>query len=199
MKLFHIAGTCSVSPHIALLEAGIPFELCRVDRETKQVKGVGDYNQINTKGSVPAIQLDDGRVLTEGAAIVQYIADQAPAKNLAPKAGTFERNQLQEMLNFIATEIHKGYSPLFNPKLPEDVRKGFADRLSSRIGWAAKRLEKHPYLMGDNFTVADGYFFTVLRWSERTKIDLSQWPSIQAFMTRMSERPAVAAALKADA
>jgi glutathione S-transferase len=199
MKLFYVPGTCALSPHIALLEAGLPFDLCLVDRETKQVKGVGDYLKINARGYVPALQLDDGRVLTEGAAIVQYIADQAPEKNLAPKAGTFERYQLQEMLNFIATEVHKGFSPLFNPKLPDDLRKTYADRLGTRFDWIEQQLASKPFLMGNAFTIADGYLFTVLGWAPRVKIDLAKWPHIQSYLTRVADRPTVAAAKQAEA
>jgi glutathione S-transferase len=180
-----------------LREAGLPFDLEQVER-SKKTKSGEDYLGINPKGAVPAIRLDDGQVLTEGAAIQQYIADKAPGKKLAPAAGTMERYHLQEWLNYVASEVHKGIGQLFNPAMPDDykdaVKKGLAAR---QFPFLEKALAGRDYLMGD-FTVADGYLFTVLRWTNVHKIDLSAFPNIVAFMKRVTARPAVQEAMKAE-
>ena len=198
MKLFFSPGACSLSPHIALLEAGLPFTTQKVDTKTKQLDGGGDFWAINSKGYVPLLQLDNGEYLTEGPAIVQYIADQNPASGLAPKAGTMERVRLQEMLNFITSEIHKGFSPLFDATLSAEVKQNFKDKLGKRFDWLTKQLEGKDYLMGSTFTVADGYLFTVLNWGQWVGIDIAGWPVLAAYQARVSARPKVQEALKAE-
>jgi glutathione S-transferase len=197
MKLFYMPGACSLAPHIALREAGMPFDLETVDRSKKTGSGE-DYFAINPKGAVPAVKLDDGQVLTEAAVIQQYIADKVPAKRLAPAAGTPERYRLQEWLNYIASELHKGIGQLFNPAMPDDykdaVKKGLA---AKQFAYLEKKLAGRDYLMGD-FTIADGYLFTVLNWTNFHKIDLSAFPNVVAFMTRVAARPAVQAAMNAE-
>jgi glutathione S-transferase len=198
MRLFYSPGACSLSPHIVLNELGLPFQAEKMDGKTHRTAGGVDFYSINPKGQVPALQLDDGQVLTEGAVIVQYLADRKPEAKLAPPAGTMERYRLQEWLNFIATELHKTMSPLFNPALTEEMKKMFKDRVSSRLDFVAKRLEKQPYLMGDAFSVPDAYLFTVLRWTQRFEMDLGRWPAINAFAERMQGRPAVKAAMQTE-
>ena len=198
MKLFFSPGACSLSPRIALLEAGLPFTTQKVDTKTKQLDGGGDFLAINSKGYVPLLQLDNGEYLTEGPAIVQYIADQNPASGLAPKAGTMERVRLQEMLNFITSEIHKGFSPLFDATLSAEVKQNFKDKLGKRFDWLTKQLEGKDYLMGSTFTVADGYLFTVLNWGQWVSIDIAKWPVLAAYQARVSARPKVQEALKAE-
>lgn len=198
MKLYYSPGACSLSPHIVLAESGLAFELDKVDFPIMRSERGADFSKVNPKGYVPVIQLDDGEVLTEGSAIVQYIADQVPKKKLAPAAGTMARYRLQEWLNFIATELHKGFSPLFNRGLPEDMRAKSIERLSSRIAFAAKGLEGRNYLMGDDFTVADAYLFTILRWSPRVNLDLPRWPVLAKYQDRIAERPAVQHALEEE-
>ena len=198
MKLFFSLGACSLSPRIALLEAGLPFTTQKVDTKTKQLDGGGDFLAINSKGYVPLLQLDNGEYLTEGPAIVQYIADQNPASGLAPKAGTMERVRLQEMLNFITSEIHKGFSPLFDATLSAEVKQNFKDKLGKRFDWLTKQLEGKDYLMGSSFTVADGYLFTVLNWGQWVGIDIARWPVLAAYQARVSARPKVQEALKAE-
>ena len=198
MKLFFSPGACSLSPRIALLEAGLPFTTQKVDLTTKQLDGGGDFWAINSKGSVPLLQLDNGEYLSEGPAIVQYIADQNPASGLAPKAGTMERVRLQEMLNFITSEIHKGFSPLFDATLSAEVKQNFKDKLGKRFDWLTKQLEGKSYLMGETFTVADGYLFTVLNWGQWVGIDIAKWPVLAAYQARVSARPKVQEALKAE-
>lgn len=197
MKLYFAPGACSLSPHIVTRELGLDVKLEKMDGRTHTLSDGSDYYAINPKGSVPALQLDDGQLLTEGAVIVQYLADQQPSAKLAPPAGTFERYRLMELLNFIATDLHKQTSPLYNPKLNDEARAAIKDRLVQRIGVAAKQLEGREYLMG-SFTVADAYLFTVLRWMKRFEIELAQWPSLPPFMARMAARPAVKAALDAE-
>jgi glutathione S-transferase len=197
MKLYYMPGACSLAPHIALREAGLSFDLEKVERSKKTQSGA-DYLAVNSKGSVPALGLDDGQVLTEAAVIQQYIADKAPAKKLAAAAGTQERYRLQEWLNYIASEIHKGIGQLFNPAMPDDyknaVKKTLADK---QFLYLDKALAGRNYLLGD-FTVADGYLFTVLNWTNFHNIDLSAFPNITAFMKRVAARPAVQDALKAE-
>ena len=198
MKLYFSPGACSLSPRIALLEAGLPFTTQKVDTKTKQLDGGGDFWAINSKGYVPTLELDNGQVLTEGPAIVQYIADQNPESGLAPKAGTMERYRLQEWLNFITSEIHKGFSPLFDPALTPEVKQIFKDKLGKRFDWLATQLTGKQYLMGETFTVADGYLFTVLNWCQWVGIDLATWPVLADYQARVSARPKVQDAMKAE-
>ena len=199
MKLFISPGACSLSPNIVLHELGLPFDLIKVDMKTKKTPDGADFLALNPKGYIPTLQLDNGDVLTEGAAIVQYLADLKPESKLAPANGTFDRSRLQETLNFIATEIHKGFSPLFNSALPDEVREIFKKKLLHRLGEIATTLEKHDYLLGAQFTVADAYLFTVLGWSKHFAIDLNQWPAIAKFYERVAARPAVKSAIAAEA
>ncbi len=198
MKLYYKAGACSLSPHIVLREAGLDFELERVDLASKKTGSGGDYFGVNPTGYVPALALDDGQLLTEGPAIVQYLADLVPEKRLAPPAGTMERVRLQDWLNFIATELHKGFSPLYNPRAPEEWKSVARELLAKRIALVAERLTGRDYLMGDAFTVADAYLFTVLNWAAFAKVDLSPWPVLGAYQARVAARPAVRAALLAE-
>ena len=198
MKLYFAPGACSLSPHIALTEAGLTFETEKVDLKDKKTASGGDFLAVNPKGYVPALLLDDGKILTEGPAIVQYIADQRPASRLAPLAGTFERVRLQEWLNFISTELHKSFGPLFNPGSSDEVRENAKKYLTKRFATVADPLGKTPYLMGDTFSVADGYLFTVLRWTKPVKFDLSPFPSLVAFMERVGAREAVKKTLEAE-
>jgi len=198
MKLFYAPGACSLSPHIVSREAGIPVELQKVDLKAKKYDGGADYTKINAKGYVPALQLDSGQVLTEGPAIVQYLADQKPAARLAPKLGSFERYQLQEWLNFIGTELHKGFSPLFKPNTPDEYKRIAKENLATRIDWLDKQLDGRDFLMGKSFSVADAYAFTILSWSKPLQIDLSKWPNVTAYLARVGARPRVQEALKAE-
>ena len=199
MKLYYSPGACSFSPHIALLEAGLDFELVRVDLNTHKLADGSDFSRINPKDYVPVLELDNGSRLTEGPAIVQYIADIKPESGLAPKAGTFARYQLQEWLGFINSEVHKGFGPLFNPKTPEDYKIIARQNLTKRLSHVADHLAKNDYLMGKQFTVADGYMFTVLNWGQWTGIDIKQWPALVAFQDRVASRPSVLAAKAAEA
>ena len=198
MKLYFAPGACSLSPHIALREAGLAFDLDQVDLANKQTKSGADYRTINPKGYVPALQLEDGEVLTEAVMIVQYIADKKPEAKLAPPAGARERYLLQEWLNFIATELHKGLSPLFKPNVPEAWQQVVKDTIAARFDFLTNRLQGKPYVMGERFTVADGYLFTILNWTNFLKIDLGKWPALKAYQERIAARPAVRAALKAE-
>lgn len=198
MKLYYSPGACSLSPHIVLHEAGLPFEIVKADTKTKVIDGGGDFRAVNPLGYVPALALGDGTLLTEGPAIVQYVADKVPEKKLAPPAGTLERTQLQSWLNFISTELHKGFSPLFNPAMPEEAKAIFRDRLATRFAHVDKHLADKSYLMGNAFSVADAYLFVVSNWTVPTKIDLAPYANIVAFRKRMAERPAVQAAMKAE-
>jgi glutathione S-transferase len=199
-KLYYTPGSCSLSPHIALREADLPFELVPVDLAEKKLKSDGSsFFSVNPKGYVPALVLDDGQLITEGAIIVQYIADQKPERKLAPKAGTIERVRLQEWLHFIATELHKGFGPLNNPKTNDEAKQFFKTRLLSRFDFLAKSLEGKQYLLGDTFTVADGYaYYTLrnLRKLDASVIDRSR--ELKAYFERVGERPAVRAALQAE-
>jgi glutathione S-transferase len=198
MKLYYSPGACSLSPHIVSREAGIPVELKKVNLKEKVVEGGADYRKVNAKGYVPALELDNGQVLTEGPAIVQYLADQKPDSGLAPKAGSFERYRLQEWLNFITTEIHKSFSPLFKPNTPDEYKKIARDNLAVRFDWLNQQLEGKDYLTGKSFSVADAYLFTVLTWSKSLQIDLAKWSNIVAFVARVSARPKVKEAMKAE-
>jgi len=197
MNLYYSPGACSLAPHIAMREAGIPVELKKVDLKAKQVEG-GDYKQVNGKGYVPAITMEDGSVLTECPVILQYLADQKPDSGLAPKAGSMDRYKLQEMLNFITSELHKGMGTFFNPALTEEWRKAASDRLALRLDWLAKQLDGRQYVMGDKFTVADAYLFTILNWAGPSKFDLGKWPTITDYHKRVGSRPKVQEALTAE-
>jgi len=196
MKLYYSPGACSLSPHIALREAGLAFEPVLASTKSHQLQDGTDYYGINPLGYVPVLELDDGTRLREGPAIVQYIADQVPLKNLAPANGTLPRYRLQEWLTFIGTEIHKTYSPIFNPAMPEEGKKIFRDKLVSRYGWVNGQLEGKDWLMGEQFSVADGYFFAVTRWAKPMNIDLSGAPNVLAHHERVAARPAVREALQ---
>jgi glutathione S-transferase len=196
MKLYYSPGACSLSPHIALREAGLAFEPVLASTKSHKLQDGTDYYGINPLGYVPMLELDDGTRLREGPAIVQYVADQAPGKSLAPANGTLPRYRLQEWLTFIGTEIHKTFSPLFNPALSEDAKKVFRDKLASRFQFIDKELAGKQYVLGDHFSVADGYLFTVTRWTKPMNIDISGLPNLQAYMQRVGARPAVQEALK---
>jgi glutathione S-transferase len=197
MKLYYSPGACSLSPHIVLREAGLPFTLEKVNLKTKVTASDADFTRINPKGYVPALQFDDGTVLTEGSAIVQWIADEVPAKHLVPAAGTMERYQVIEWLNFISTELHKNFSPLFNPATPEAVREMQLATLAKRIGYVEQHVTG-PYLTGEHFTVADAYLFVVLSWAKYVKLDLAPYANVNALLARVAARPAVQEAMKAE-
>ncbi|MGZ8273746.1 MAG: glutathione transferase GstA [Burkholderiaceae bacterium] len=197
MKLYYAPGTCALSPHIVAREAGLPLSLVRVDNKTKKTESGEDYRAINGKGYVPLLELDNGARLSEGPAIVQYLADLAPAAKLAPANGTFERYQLQEWLNFITSEVHKQFSPLFDPTMPDEAKEKFRTKLATRFDWIVERLQKRDFLMG-SFTVADAYLFVVLRWTKFTGPDLARWPALQEYADRIAARPHVQEALKAE-
>ncbi len=198
MKLYYSPGACSLSPHIVAREAGLDVELVKTDLTTKHTADGGDFTQVNGKGYVPTLRLDNGQVLTEGPAIVQYLADQKPESGLAPKAGTMERYRLQEWLNFITSEIHKSYSPLFNPDASADWKAAAKANLVKRFGFVANHLAGKQYLMGDQFTVADAYLFTVANWGQWVGVDIGQWPDLKAHHARVAARPRVQEALKAE-
>jgi glutathione S-transferase len=198
MKLYYSPGACSLSPHIALRESGLPFELVLASTKTHKLEDGTDYYSINPKGYVPLLELDDGERLTEGPAIVQYIADQVPDKQLAPANGSMARYRLQEWLTFIGTEIHKTFSPLFNPATSDEARVAAKARIAGRLAYVNEQLTGKSYLLGEQFSVADGYLFVVVNWSRPTGIDLTPYPHLAAFMARVSARPAVQAALKAE-
>ncbi len=198
MKLYYSPGACSLSPHITLLESGLKFEPVMTSTKTHKLQDGTDYYTINPKGYVPLLELDNGERLSEGPAIVQYIADQVPARKLAPPAGTMARARLQEWLTFIGTELHKGYSPLFNPATPEDYKPMVTSKLLDRYKWVDAQLEGKDYLLGSDFSVADPYLFTVTSWAKHVGLDLSSFKNVAAFMARMAERPSVQQALKAE-
>jgi len=199
MKLYYSPGACSLSPHIALHEAGLAHELVRVDLKAKKTESGDDFLAINPKGQVPALLLDNGELLTEGPVIVQAIADKASAKNLAPARDSAERYKLQEWLNFTTTELHKNFSPMFQPAIPDEVKKFFADRIMGKLKYADSQLAGRDYLMGKQFTVADGYLFVMLSWADRMKMDISGLKNLTAFKERVAARPNVQAALKMEA
>jgi len=199
MKLYYAPGACSLSPHIVLREAGIPFELQRVDVQQKKLKpSEDDFWAINAKGQVPTLELDNGERLTEGPAIVQYLADQKPESGLAPANGTLPRYRLQEWLNFVTSDLHKVFAPLFRATTPDEFVKLTKEMLANKYTYLDKHLATHKYLMGDTFTVADAYAFTILNWNNFKQIDLSPWPNIKAYMARVAARPKVQEALKAE-
>jgi glutathione S-transferase len=201
MKLYYAAGTCSLSPHIVALEAGIPLDLERVDLKTNphRTQSGTVYTEIHPNGYVPALQLDDGSLLTEGAAIVQYLADRAPNAQLAPPPNALERYRLQEWLSFIGSELHKMFSPwLFHPEYGEEAQVVARRKITERLSYVEARLSGSAFLMGDQFTVADAYCFTIVRWSRHFKIDLAPYPSLDAYMKRIGERPTVREAIRAQ-
>ena len=195
MKLYYSPGACSLSPHIALCEAGLPYDLVKVDLKAKKLENGDDYLKVNPKGQVPALALDNGELVTEGPVIVQMIADKASAKNLAPARDSAERYKLLEWLNFITGELHKNFSPLFNPAIPDEVKNFFKDRIMGKFKYADSQLAGRDYLMGKQFTVADGYLFVMLRWADGNKMDLSQFKNLMAFKDRVAARPKVQEAL----
>ena len=198
MKLYYSPGACSLSPHIVLREAGLAFEPVMAPTKTHKLPDGTDYYTINPLGYVPMLELDDGTRLREGPAIVQYIADLAPTKNLAPANGTLPRYRLQEWLTFIGTEIHKTFSPLFNPATPDEMKKAFAEKLVQRFKFVDGELAGKNYVMGDHFTVADAYLYVVTRWTKPTNMDISGFPNLVAHHERVNARPAVQEALKVE-
>jgi glutathione S-transferase len=198
MKLYYSPGACSLSPHIVLREAGLAFEPVMAPTKTHKLPDGSDYYAINPLGYVPMLELDDGTRLREGPAIVQYVADQAPQKNLAPANGTLPRYRLQEWLTFIGTEIHKSFSPLFQPAMPEEAKKIYRERLANRFTFVNGELAGKQYVMGDHFTVADAYLYTVTRWTKPMAIDTSAYPNLMAHNARVEARPAVQEALKVE-
>lgn len=198
MKLYYSPGACSLSPHIALREAGLAFEAVKAPTKTHQLEDGTDYYTINPLGYVPLLELDDGTRLRENPAILQYIADQVPIKNLAPANGTLPRYRLQEWLTFIGMELHRSFTPLFNPNMPDDGKKIYRDRLAGRYQWLNGQLEGREFLMGEHFSVADAYLFVVTRWAKPLQLDLSPHGHVAAYMERIAARPAVQEALKAE-
>jgi glutathione S-transferase len=199
MKLYYAPDTCSLSPHIVLRELGLEFELVKVDNRSKLTADGRDFRIINPKGYVAALELDNGQILTEGPAIVQYLADLKPERGLAPRADSWARVRLQEWLNFITSEIHAGSALLFNSTLPEDVRSLFREKLFRRFDYLQDTLNEKAYLTGPSFSVADAYLFTVLGWCKFFSIELNRWPVLTAYMANINARPAVQAALLAEA
>jgi glutathione S-transferase len=197
MKLYYSPGACSQAPHIALRELGLGFDAVAVDLAKHSLSDGSDFRKINPKGYVPVLELDDGNRLTEASVILQYLADRKPG-DLAPAIGTLERYRLMEWLSFIATELHKGFGPLWNPQTPPDARQRAIAALGNRFGFAADALTRQPYLMGNAFSIADAYLFVILGWAGHHKVDLSPWPALVQFRARVAERPAVQAALKAE-
>lgn len=198
MKLYYSPGACSLSPHIALFEAGMTFDTEQVDLKQKKTASGRDFYEVNPKGYVPALALDDGSVLTEGAVIVQYIADRAPAKKLGPAPDSADRYRLQEWLTFINSEVHKSFGPLFDPKSPEESKNAARQKITKRLAIAEKKLSEKPYLMGATYSVADGYLYVMLRWCDAMGQDLSGQPSLLAFKQRIEQRAAVQQALAAE-
>jgi glutathione S-transferase len=199
MKLFYAPGSSSLLPHIVLLEAGLPFTAIGIDEHTKVIEGGGDYRMVNPLGYVPALVLDDGTLLTEGPAIVQYIADQVPAKRLAPPNGTIERTKLQAWLNFFSSEMLKGaFGPLFYKGISEESKVVFRRRLAARFAHLDRHLADHAYLVGDDFTIADAHSFTVTNWAPRVDVDLSPYSNVLSHRKRIAARPTVEAAMQAE-
>ena len=198
MKLYYSPGACSLSPHIALLEAGLPYDLVKVDLRAKKLENGDDFLKINPKGQVPALALDSGELVTEGPVIIQMIADKVSAKNLAPARDSADRYKLLEWLNFIGTELHKNFGPMFSPVLADDAKAFFKDRVMGKFRYLESALAGHDYLMGKQFTVADGYLFTMLCWADRMKFDLSGLPTLLAYQARVGARPMVQGALSKE-
>lgn len=198
MKLYYAPGACSLSPHIAALEAGMSPEMVKVNLKTKKTEAGDDYTAINPNGYVPTLVLDDGGTLTEGPAIVQYIADRVPERKLAPANGTLERYRLQSVLNFITAELHKTFGVLFNPNAGEEWKQAALALLKRRFNYVDSLLAKGPYVLGEQFTVADCYLFTILRWAKPAHIDLSPWPRLGGYLDLIASRPAVQEALRTE-
>lgn len=198
MKLYYSPGACSMAVHIVLNEGGFSFDKEQVDLASKKTASGADFTAINPNGYVPALMLDNGEVLTEAVVILAWLADQAPERRLAPAAGSMERYRLQEKLNFLTTELHKGVGSLFNPRMPEDWRTQVKAGLGKRLDYIAGLLQDRQYLMGDEFSIADAYLFTILGWSGLVKLDLSPWPVLASYSARIAERPAVQATMKAE-
>jgi glutathione S-transferase len=199
IKLYFSPGACSLSPHIALREAGLPFELEQVNLQEKTLKGGASFLAVNPKGYVPALRLDDGQLITEGAIIVQYIADKRPEAKLAPAAGTIERVRLQEWLHFTATELHKAFGPINHPKSNDELRQVLKERLASRFGILAKAVTGQSYLLGDRFTVADGYaYYTLRNWKKLVGPEFGGSDALRGYFARVEQREAVQAALAAE-
>ena len=195
MKLYYTPGACSLSPHIALLEAGLPYDLVKVDLRAKKLENGDDFLKVNPKGQVPVLALDSGELVTEGPVIIQMIADKAAGKNLAPARDSAERYKLLEWLNFITTELHKSFGPMFSPVLADEAKAFFKDRVMGKFRYVESQLAGRDYLMGSHFTVADGYLFTMLSWADRLKFDLSEMPNLLAYKARVGARPKVQEAL----
>jgi glutathione S-transferase len=198
MKLYYSPGACSLSPHIVACEAQLPIELVKVDLQSKRTETGEDFRQLNPNGYVPVLILDDGNKLVEGPAIVQYLADRAPDKNLVPPAGSFARYQLQQWLNFIATEIHKSFSPLFNPAAPEPAKQWAKTLLAARLKTVAQHLATQAFLLGETFSVADAYLFVTLSWGKYVGVDLSVWPVLERYADKIAARPAVQKAMREE-
>ncbi|HEU4779546.1 MAG TPA: glutathione transferase GstA [Steroidobacteraceae bacterium] len=198
MQLYFSPGACSLASHITALEAGLPVELKRADTKTKKLEDGSDYFAINSKGAVPALKLDSGQILTEGVAIMQYLADQKPESNLAPKNGTIERYRVQEWLNYITSEVHKSFSPLWTPSNDQAVKDYALTNLKKKFDWLNTQLAGKKYLMGDSFTVADAYLFTVVNWTTPLGIDLAPWAALKEFQARVAARPHVQEAMAAE-
>jgi glutathione S-transferase len=198
MQLYFAPGACSLASHITAREAGLAVELKRADTKTKKLEDGSDYLAVNSKGAVPALRLDNGQVLTEGVAIMQYLADQKPESGLAPKNGTFERYRLQEWLNYITSEVHKSFSPLWVPANEQAVKDYALTNLKKKFDWLNSQLAGKKYLTGDTFTVADAYLFTVVNWTNFLGIDLAAWPVLKEFQARVAARPKVLEAMEAE-
>ena len=198
MKLYYFPGACSLSPHIALRESGLSFELDRIDPKTKKTASGADFLKVNPKGYVPVLETDNGGTLTEAAVIVQYIADKKPEAKLLPPGGSADRYRAQEWLNYVATEIHKGVGALFNQKLTDPWKEVLREGIAPKFDYLTKRLEGKSYAFGDAFSVIDGYLFTVLGWPQYVGIDLAKWPVLKSYADRIAQRPAVQAALRAE-
>ena len=198
MKLYYAPGACSLAPHIAAREAGVSIELAKVSFPGKDVEGEGSFYDINPKGAVPALRLDDGSVLTENAVVLQYIAEQAPGSTLLPPSGSLERWRLLELLNYIATEVHKGFGPLWNPSVSPEVRDATIQALGKKFDFLEQQLGGNQYLTGDRFTIADAYAFAVLSWTRFHKVPFDRWTKLQALLGRVAARPAVQQALREE-
>ncbi len=198
MKLYYSPGACSLSPHIVLLEAGLAATLVKVDTKTHKSADGGDFYAINPKGYVPLLELDDGERLSEGPVIVQYLADRNPSSKLAPAAGTMERYRLQEWLNFITSELHKQFGPLFQATTPAEYKEALKEKIGKRFDWVSGELGGKDYLLGSTFTVADAYLFTMLSWTKHVGIDLQRWPVLTSYQARVAARPKVREALIAE-
>jgi glutathione S-transferase len=198
MKLYFAPGACSLSPHIVVREAGLNIELEQVNNQEKKTKSGKDFWTVNPKGQVPVLELDNGEKLTEGPVVVQYLADQKPASGLLPPVGSMDRYRVQEWLNFITSELHKSFGPIFRPTTPEEFKKISKENLAKRFEYLDKQVTGRQYLMGDKFTVADAYLFTVLRWTARIEMDLAKWPNLKAYFDRVAARPKVHEAMKEE-